>query len=112
MWVYWETASGPRSMLVRYWGRSKNTVPTCKNWESCPGGKRVWGDFEGQITSQQVNRDYKLSREKVEQMRLESVSLDRIIMLEKNPVDDKFGGSKSFQAHSPFAFLNRTSTVC
>ena len=45
-------------------------------------------------------------------MRLESVSLDRIIMLEKNPVDDKFGGSKSFQAHSPFAFLNRTCTVC
>lgn len=84
--------------------------PTCKNLESCPGGKRVWGDFEGKITSQQVNRDYKLSREKVEQMRLESISLDRIL-LEKSPVDDKFGGSKSFQAYFPFAFLNVTCTV-
>ena len=59
-------------------------------------------------------RDYKLSREKVEQMRLEIVSLDRITLVRKKTLlmEVNLEGSKSFQAYSPFAFLNIACTVC
>lgn len=59
-------------------------------------------------------RDYKLSREKVEQMRLEIVSLDRITLVRKKTLlmEVNLEGSKSVQAYSPFAFLNIACTVC